>query len=112
MAGGNAAFDGVVNCRGHQLHDWQRIDDPLVRNLIGSVVALMRQALELTQRQMDRSSVKTALCPARFLPLGIQCVGGGVGVEFDRRPVGIGYCVGCTIAKYGGAGELRKHALF
>ncbi|MCX5493707.1 FAD/NAD(P)-binding protein [Kaistia dalseonensis] len=28
------AFDGVIDCRGHQEHDWTRIDDPLVRNLV------------------------------------------------------------------------------
>lgn len=32
-------FDGVINCRGHQLHDWHRIGDPFVRSLIaGGVV--------------------------------------------------------------------------
>lgn len=30
------SFDGVINCRGHQLHDWRRIDDPLVRDLLHS----------------------------------------------------------------------------
>ena len=29
-------FDGVINCRGHQLHDWRRIDDPLVADLLHS----------------------------------------------------------------------------
>lgn len=33
---GNLLADGVVNCRGHQLHDWTRIDDPLVRSLLSS----------------------------------------------------------------------------
>ena len=28
--------DGVVNCRGHQLHDWTRIEDPLVRSLLAT----------------------------------------------------------------------------
>lgn len=27
-------FDGVVNCRGHQEHDWRLIADPFVRNLL------------------------------------------------------------------------------
>ncbi|MER9559118.1 FAD/NAD(P)-binding protein [Mesorhizobium sp. M0323] len=27
-------FDGVVNCRGHQEHDWRRIADPFVQNLL------------------------------------------------------------------------------
>lgn len=29
-------FDGVIDCRGHQEHDWRRIDAPLVRNLLAS----------------------------------------------------------------------------
>lgn len=29
-------FDGVINCRGHQQHDWRAITDPLVENLLGS----------------------------------------------------------------------------
>lgn len=33
---GSLLVDGVVNCRGHQLHDWTRIDDPLVASLLGS----------------------------------------------------------------------------
>jgi len=33
------AFDGVVNCRGHQEHDWRRIADPFVRNLLKSGIA-------------------------------------------------------------------------
>lgn len=28
--------DGVVNCRGSQLHDWSQIADPLVQSLLGS----------------------------------------------------------------------------
>lgn len=28
--------DGVINCRGHQLHDWSRIDDPLVTSLLAT----------------------------------------------------------------------------
>ncbi|TKB16495.1 MAG: hypothetical protein E5V75_14240 [Mesorhizobium sp.] len=27
-------FDGVVNCRGHQEHDWRRIADPFVESLL------------------------------------------------------------------------------
>jgi len=26
--------DAVINCRGHQLHDWRRIDDPFIRGLL------------------------------------------------------------------------------
>jgi uncharacterized NAD(P)/FAD-binding protein YdhS len=29
-------FDGVVNCRGHQEHDWRRIADPFVQDLLAS----------------------------------------------------------------------------
>jgi uncharacterized NAD(P)/FAD-binding protein YdhS len=29
-------FDGVINCRGHQLHDWRQISDPFVRSLLAS----------------------------------------------------------------------------
>lgn len=29
-------FDAVVNCRGHQQHDWRRIEAPLARNLIAA----------------------------------------------------------------------------
>jgi len=29
-------FDGVVNCRGHQEHDWRRVDAQLVRQLLAS----------------------------------------------------------------------------
>jgi uncharacterized NAD(P)/FAD-binding protein YdhS len=29
-------FDGVINCRGHQLHDWRRIRDPFVESLLDS----------------------------------------------------------------------------
>lgn len=32
------AFDGIVDCRGHQEHDWTRIDDALVRNLLADGV--------------------------------------------------------------------------
>jgi uncharacterized NAD(P)/FAD-binding protein YdhS len=31
-----SAFDGVIDCRGHQLHDWRRIADPFVQNLLAS----------------------------------------------------------------------------
>jgi len=31
-----ATFDGVIDCRGHQLHDWQRISDPFVKSLLAS----------------------------------------------------------------------------
>lgn len=27
-------FDGVIDCRGHQLHDWRRIRDPFVKSLL------------------------------------------------------------------------------
>ena len=27
-------FGGVINCRGHQLHDWRRIKDPFVESLL------------------------------------------------------------------------------
>ncbi len=27
-------YDGVVNCRGHQQHDWRQVDDPLVQQLL------------------------------------------------------------------------------
>ncbi|MQB40995.1 FAD-dependent oxidoreductase [Rhizobium sp. ICMP 5592] len=27
-------LDGVINCRGHQLHDWRRIRDPFVESLL------------------------------------------------------------------------------
>ncbi len=30
------SFGGVIDCRGHQLHDWRRISDPFVRNLLAS----------------------------------------------------------------------------
>ncbi len=30
------SFGGVIDCRGHQLHDWRRISDPFVRSLIES----------------------------------------------------------------------------
>ena len=30
------SFGGVIDCRGHQLHDWRRISDPFVRNLLES----------------------------------------------------------------------------
>lgn len=30
------SFGGVIDCRGHQLHDWRRISDPFVRNLVES----------------------------------------------------------------------------
>ena len=29
-------FDGVIDCRGHQLHDWRRIADPFVQSLLAS----------------------------------------------------------------------------
>ena len=29
-------FDGVIDCRGHQLHDWRRVADPFVKNLLAS----------------------------------------------------------------------------
>lgn len=29
-------FDGVVNCRGHQQHDWRKISDPFIRHLLAS----------------------------------------------------------------------------
>ncbi|MBA8880037.1 FAD/NAD(P)-binding protein [Phyllobacterium myrsinacearum] len=29
-------FDGVVNCRGHQQHDWRKIPDPFIRYLLAS----------------------------------------------------------------------------
>ncbi|MGR9466567.1 FAD/NAD(P)-binding protein [Rhizobium leguminosarum] len=29
-------FDGVIDCRGHQLHDWRRISDPFIRQLLAS----------------------------------------------------------------------------
>ncbi|RDJ04630.1 FAD/NAD(P)-binding protein [Rhizobium grahamii] len=29
-----ASFDGVIDCRGHQLHDWRRIEDPFVKSLL------------------------------------------------------------------------------
>jgi uncharacterized NAD(P)/FAD-binding protein YdhS len=29
-----AAFDAVVDCRGHQEHDWRRVDDPFVQSLL------------------------------------------------------------------------------
>lgn len=28
------SFGGVIDCRGHQLHDWRRISDPFVKNLL------------------------------------------------------------------------------
>ncbi len=31
-----ASFDGVIDCRGHQLHDWRRIADPFVKSLLAS----------------------------------------------------------------------------
>lgn len=30
------AFDGVIDCRGHQLHDWRRIPDRFVQSLLAS----------------------------------------------------------------------------
>lgn len=30
------SFGGVIDCRGHQLHDWRRISDPFVRSLLES----------------------------------------------------------------------------
>ena len=30
------SFGGVIDCRGHQLHDWRRIADPFVRSLVES----------------------------------------------------------------------------
>ncbi|MDL2406873.1 FAD/NAD(P)-binding protein [Rhizobium calliandrae] len=30
------SFDGVIDCRGHQLHDWRRISDPFVKSLVAS----------------------------------------------------------------------------
>lgn len=30
------SFDGVIDCRGHQLHDWRRIADPFVKSLLAS----------------------------------------------------------------------------
>jgi uncharacterized NAD(P)/FAD-binding protein YdhS len=30
------SFGGVIDCRGHQLHDWRRISDPFVRSLVES----------------------------------------------------------------------------
>jgi uncharacterized NAD(P)/FAD-binding protein YdhS len=32
----SAGFDAVIDCRGHQEHDWRRIDDPFVRRLLES----------------------------------------------------------------------------
>jgi uncharacterized NAD(P)/FAD-binding protein YdhS len=32
-------FDGVVNCRGHQEHDWRRVDDIFVKNLLADGIA-------------------------------------------------------------------------
>jgi uncharacterized NAD(P)/FAD-binding protein YdhS len=29
-------FGGVIDCRGHQLHDWRQISDPFVRQLVAS----------------------------------------------------------------------------
>lgn len=29
-------FSGVIDCRGHQLHDWRQISDPFVRQLLSS----------------------------------------------------------------------------
>ena len=29
-------FDGVIDCRGHQLHDWRRVSDPFVKSLLAS----------------------------------------------------------------------------
>ncbi|CDM60798.1 MULTISPECIES: FAD/NAD(P)-binding protein [Rhizobium] len=31
-----ARFDGVIDCRGHQLHDWRQIADPFVKSLLAS----------------------------------------------------------------------------
>jgi len=31
-----ATLDGVIDCRGHQLHDWHRISDPFVKSLLAS----------------------------------------------------------------------------
>ncbi len=31
-------FDGVINCRGYQEHDWRRVGDPLVRQLLAAGV--------------------------------------------------------------------------
>ncbi len=31
-----APFDGVIDCRGHQLHDWRQIADPFVKSLLAS----------------------------------------------------------------------------
>jgi uncharacterized NAD(P)/FAD-binding protein YdhS len=31
-----SVFDGIIDCRGHQLHDWRRIADPFVQNLLAS----------------------------------------------------------------------------
>lgn len=30
------SFGGVIDCRGHQLHDWRRISDPFVQSLLES----------------------------------------------------------------------------
>ena len=30
------SFGGIIDCRGHQLHDWRRISDPFVRSLLES----------------------------------------------------------------------------
>ncbi|KQV83866.1 FAD/NAD(P)-binding protein [Rhizobium sp. Root1220] len=30
------SFDGVIDCRGHQLHDWRRVSDPFVKGLLAS----------------------------------------------------------------------------
>ena len=30
------SFGGIIDCRGHQLHDWRRIADPFVRSLVES----------------------------------------------------------------------------
>ena len=32
----NARFDGVIDCRGHQLHDWRQIADPFVKSLLAN----------------------------------------------------------------------------
>lgn len=32
-------FDGIVDCRGHQDHDWNKIADPLVRDLVETGIA-------------------------------------------------------------------------
>jgi uncharacterized NAD(P)/FAD-binding protein YdhS len=32
----SVSFDGVIDCRGHQLHDWSQISDPFVKHLIAT----------------------------------------------------------------------------